>query len=611
MGIICRQLCGAVFFAWLAMVWSPRMMHAAEVLTSRNDVARTGANLQETTLTVANVAVGKFGRLYAYPVEGNIYAQPLLASGVQTALGPRDVLYVATTDNFVYAFDANNNTVSGGLIWSRRFGNPMPKVQNQGIIAEIPYGPALRIPVPIGAGPPSGPIPWNDPVHFQAGGTTFQGNVGIVGTPVIDRGRNAIYLVVRSKDSGQYVQTLHALDIATGSEKPHSPKEIVRDASAVGFAALENQRAGLALVLDRIVIAWGGPGGREADQINVNGQTGSYHGYVMAFDADTLAPKGCFTTGSKGHVMAGIWQSGRAPVIDAAGFVYFFTSNGNTTPLDPQATNQCDPAGGFPAAQYLNNSLIKLDVRNNHVALVEPAIPDPHSKLLDTCDLDLGGSGPMMAPGTSLMLGGGKQGVLHVMAPGIDGKIRYSSSQQIYPDPPEDFGGPTGDIANNNNCKNHGMHHVMGGPAYWESASLGPIVYVSVENDLIRAFKLDKSAAQLAAGPFRPSAAKIWRHPAAILSLSANGDRSGTGILWAVHADRMEFDPTDPYVDKILGILRAFDAEDLSHELWNSHMKPDDAFGNFAKFTAVTVANGRVYVPTFSGQLVVYGNTGP
>jgi outer membrane protein assembly factor BamB len=101
------------------------------------------------------------------------------------------------------------------------------------------------------------------------------------------------------------------------------------------------------------------------------------------------------------------------------------------------------------------------------------------------------------------------------------------------------------------------------------------------------------------------------KHPAAILSLSANGNRSGSGILWAVHADRTETMPGgNPFFDPVRGILRAYDAEDLSHELWNSDMAAGDAFGNFAKFSPVTVANGHVYVPTFSGQIAVYGETG-
>jgi outer membrane protein assembly factor BamB len=596
----CRRFFVFTLVASLALFEVPRLAQAADVLVTRNDINQTGANLQESTLSVGTVARGKFGRLFAYPVVGNIYAQPLVVSNVQTPLGQRDVLYVVTTDNFVYAFDANSNAVNSGMIWWRHFGKA---------IAQISYGSALLIPVPVGAGPLSGPILRTDPVHFAAAatttGTTFEGDVGIVGTPVIDRGRNTMYLVARSKDGAQYVQTLHALDISNGSEKTHSPMEIARDASPVGFAALENQRAGLALVLNRIVVAWAGPGGKENSLINVNGQQGSYHGYVMAFDADTLVRTGCFTTGSREHVMAGIWQAGRAPVIDAAGFAYFFTGNGIS--IDPKAANQCDSAGLFPAPQNLTNSLVKLDVRNG-LALVE-AIPDPHVVLLDTCDLDLAGSGPMRVPNSSLILGGGKEGFLHVIAPDAAGKIGFQSSQQIYPGPVEDFGGPTGD-AHNADCQNHGMHHVMGGPTYWESASLGPVVYISVENDVIRAFKLDKSALRLEATPLSTSAAFVYKHPAAILSLSADGNRPRTGVLWAVHADRTATTPGSPYTDPVRGILRAFDAEDLSHELWNSDLVAGDAFGDFAKFTPVTVANGHVYVPTFSGQIVVYGRIG-
>jgi len=343
-------------------------------------------------------------------------------------VGPRNVVYVATTGNFLYALDADadSNTPSGGLIWSRKLGGRWINAEFPEEFVAIPYGSALSIPVPIGGSQLARPILWDDPVHFQGGSTTFLGNIGVISTPVIDRSRNTIYLIVRTKEGAEYVQTLHALDIGTGSERLHSPREIARDASPVGFAALENQRAGLALAHNQVIVAWGSPGGREATYIGVDGQDATYHGYVLAFDADTLEPRGCFTTGSQGvgsssatgRSGAGIWQSGRAPAIDDAGFVYFFTGNGWVDA--PKASNRCEgpaqpawdaPPVPFPASSHdLANSLIKLDVRNG-MKLVE-ALIDPEHEQLDECDLDLGGSGPMIVPNTSLIIGGGKRGFL-------------------------------------------------------------------------------------------------------------------------------------------------------------------------------------------------------
>jgi hypothetical protein len=165
-------------------------------------------------------------------------------------------------------------------------------------------------------------------------------------------------------------------------------------------------------------------------------------------------------------------------------------------------------------------------------------------------------------------------------------------------------------------CQKQGDHHIMGGPVYWSSASLGPVVYLSAEDNrdppmpasfIVRAFTFDTRTGILGA-PLSGNTTYKPVHPAAILSLSADGTRAGSGILWAVHSDRTRRCPGgNRFTEYVPGILRAFDAEDLSHELWNSDDTPSDGFGNFAKFAAVTVANGHVYVPTFSGQVVVYG----
>ena len=403
---------------------------------------------------------------------------------------------------------------------------------------------------------------------------------------------------------------MHKLDLGTGAELSNSPHVIARDLSPVGFAALENQRVGLSLVLNRVVVGWAGPGGRENAVIGVNGQSAPYYGYVMSFDADTLAQTGCFTTGSNGNVMAGIWQSGRAPVADTDGFVYYFTGNGAASLA--QGVNQCSTP--FAPARSLSNSLVKLDVRDGLPLVVAAA--DPDTDLLDYCDLDLGGSGPMHVPGTPFLLGGGKQGLLHVISPDATGALRFDAGTQVYPGPREDFDVPDPALKRNALCQKQGDHHIMGGPVYWSSASFGSIVYLSAEDNrdppmpasfIVRSFAFDTRTGILGT-PLSGNTTYKPVHPAAILSLSADGTRAGSGILWAVHSDRtMAMPGGNRYTEYVPGILRAFDAEDLSHELWNSDDTPSDGFGNFAKFAAVTVANGHVYVPTFSGQVVVYG----
>jgi hypothetical protein len=157
----------------------------------------------------------------------------------------------------------------------RRFGTPptgSPSADSA--VAEIVYG-GMLIPIQPRDPPQVGPIPAHDPAHMAHGDgstsdpnskTSFLGAIGILGTPVIDRARGAMYLVARTKEGAEYVQTLHALDIVTGKEKPNRPVVIARAAwhPRIGFAIHENQRPGLALANDQVVIAWGSPGGLES-----------------------------------------------------------------------------------------------------------------------------------------------------------------------------------------------------------------------------------------------------------------------------------------------------------------------------------------------------------
>ena len=590
--VLTWALCAVLGGLW---AWSSPVEAAVDILTSRNDAARTGANIQETILTTTNVSSERFGWLFAYGVEGNIYGQPLVVNGIRTALGIRNVVYIVTTNNVVYAFDADSNAANGGLIWTRRFVNPRTTLRAG--LTEIPYDDELVIPVPSGMSTRIGPIAFDDSTHFYKG-TTFQGNIGIVGTPVISLSRRTMYFVARTKENSEYVQTLHALSIDDGSERPGSPRQIARDSNPASFAAVQNQRAGLALSNDKyLFIAWGSPGGRE--------NNGSFNGYIMTFDASTLERVSCFTTATENIRGTGIWQAGRAPVIGTNGDAYFFTGNGwDKKDKEPSQQAKDTPSNmcgkPFSGGGDYRNSLIALDVAGRlrqHVPVV--AEPD----LLNYCDLDLGGSGPLLVPGTTMLIGGGKQGFLHVFDVGPHGK--YAEIQESI----KLYDGATERLSECHaaGTAHQGKHHVMSGPVYWSSASKGPLIYVTTENGKIRAYPLTITGRRVNPQAISETQRVFVKHPGAILSLSANGGKAGTGILWAVHADRTESTPGNEFTHKVKGVLRAYDAEDLSRELWNSNMVWRDALGDFAKFTPVTVANGKVYVPTFSGKLLVYG----
>lgn len=500
----------------------------------------------------------------------------------------------------MYAFDADSNAANGGLIWTRRFVHPRT-TRTTGLTG-IPYDDELVIPVPSGISNPIGPIAFDDPTHFDRG-TTFQGNIGIVGTPVISLSRRTIYFVARTKEKSEYVQTLHALSIEDGSERPGSPHEIARGSNHPSFASVQNQRAGLALSNDKdLFIAWGSPGGRE--------NNGTFNGYIMTFNASTLERVGCFTTASENIRGAGIWQAGRAPVIGANGDAYFFTGNGwdknDDKPVNHEHKAKDTPPNvcgkPFLGEGDNRNSLIALDGEGRLQQHV-PVIAEPD--LLNYCDMDLSGSGPLLVPGTTMLIGGGKQGFLHVFDVGPHGKyVEIQKSFKLYD-------GATEQLSECHPHKKVGRHqgknHVMSGPVYWSSASKGPLIYVTTESGKIRAYPVSITERHVNPQPISETQRVFLKHPGAILSLSANGAKPGTGILWAVHADRTESTPGSEFTDKFRGVLRAYDAEDLSRCLWNSKGDLRHALGDFAKFTPVTVANGKVYVPTFSGKLSVYG----
>jgi hypothetical protein len=212
------------------------------ITTQRYDNARTGANLNETILNTSNVNSSQFGKLYSYVVDGSVQASPLYVSNLAIpGRGTRNVLFVVTMNDVVYAFDADSNATNGGILWKVDFRNP-------------------------GAG--VSPIPIVDIVNDNT--LNIVGNVGIESTPVIDLSSSTMYLLARTKEvtgaTTNYVARLHALDITTGSEKFGGPVIIQGSVPGSGFGSsgtvltfdplIHNQRSSLALVNGLVVFSW-------------------------------------------------------------------------------------------------------------------------------------------------------------------------------------------------------------------------------------------------------------------------------------------------------------------------------------------------------------------
>src|SRR5581483_10053317 len=256
------------------------------VLTQHNDNNRSGDNLNETALNAGNVNTNTFGLIYTRPVDDQIYAQPLVATHV-TIPGKRvhNVVYVATVNDSVYAFDADDPTVVTAY-WQTNFLGS--------------FG-GTNVLVPVNSDMNGACNPYRD----------FSGNIGIVGTPVIDPAAKIMYLVVRTKAvvslTTNFVQRLYALDITTGTNRL-APVIISGSYGGVTFDPQKNnQRTALTLANGNVFMGW-----------SSHCDWGPYHGWVMAYNAATLAQVAVYadtTTGSQG----GIWMSGQGPAADSSG----------------------------------------------------------------------------------------------------------------------------------------------------------------------------------------------------------------------------------------------------------------------------------------------------
>jgi hypothetical protein len=290
-------------------------------------LARTGVNTQETILTTTNVNVSQFGRLFQIQVDGQVYAQPLVLSGVEIGGGKHNVVYVATEHDSVYALDADNGTI---------------------------YAQVSLI--------PSGGTTVNVNSDLVPACADITPEVGITGTPVIDSASNTLYVVAKSKVNGSIVQHLHALSTVTLAENFGSPVEIQAtvpgsasdgDGTHVTFnPTTELQRPALALDKGHVLIAWAS----HCDHT-------PYHGWVISYDAQTLAQEAAWNATPNGDsngtlTLGGIWMAGAAPAADADGNFYVVTGNGyenGTTDFGNSVVKLGLPANGtLPVLDYFN-----------------------------------------------------------------------------------------------------------------------------------------------------------------------------------------------------------------------------------------------------------------
>jgi Transmembrane protein 131-like N-terminal/Abnormal spindle-like microcephaly-assoc'd, ASPM-SPD-2-Hydin len=311
------------------------------VLTWHNDNARTGQNLSETVLTPQNVNSNSFGKVLSYPVDGQIYTQPLYVPNLNIpGKGIHNVVYIATENDSVYAFDADGKT--GIPLWKTSFANPVAGIT---------------------------------PVNCTTAATSCSVYPvdGITATPVIDPLTNTIYVVAHTFESGSYYVRLHALNIATGAEKFGGPVALQATVNGTGVGSVHGKitmglqgnlaRPALLLLNGVVYIALGG----------------NPHAWILAYDAQTLAQLAVFSSSPNG-TLGGIWQSGAGLAADTEGHIYASTGDGTF-----------DASTG--GVDY-GDTILKLDGSLNVLDYFTPM--DQACRFTD--DMDLSAGGPMLLP---------------------------------------------------------------------------------------------------------------------------------------------------------------------------------------------------------------------
>jgi len=538
-------------FALLLSIQLIVSAQSAPVWTQRYNNTRLGWNDREILLTPASVDSAHFGLLFSRVVDDQIYAQPLFLPGIFINGRIHDVVFVATVNNTVYAFDATDSA-SAAPLWS------------------------------VNLTPAGARVIRHTDMTGACGGNynDFSGNMGIVGTPVIDTLTGTMYVVARDKISGggAYQQYLHALDILTGAERPNSPVYITATFPGDGDGSVnhvitfhqqrQNQRPALLLHNGVVYICWAS-----------HCDWGPYHGWMIGYDAGTLQQVSRYNNSPDGSA-AGIWMSGMGPAVDDSGYIYLTTGNG--TVGDATDPNYFRDRG---------ESIVKLIPSGDSMIVVDFFTPANYQHL-ESYDLDYGVSGPIIIPNTNLSLSGSKEGIQYLVDNSHMG--RYSAGndsvlQILYA-----------------NSQNINDRHIHGTPVYYKytAASDTECVYVWAESDSLCQFFFNRATGLFDTTlTIKGNILLDVGMPGGILSVSSNGTNPGTGIVWATH-------PLSGDANQAVrpGKFEAFDARDVRRLLWSSEMNHlRDSVGNFAKFNTPVVANGRVYVPTFSNKLLVYG----
>ncbi|MHB8627217.1 MAG: PQQ-binding-like beta-propeller repeat protein [Aggregatilineales bacterium] len=523
-----------------------------DVLLGRVDNNRTGAFVNETILTPANVNATQFGKLASRPVIGDIYAQPLYVTGVNIpGQGTHNVVYVATAHNMVYAFDADDPSAAGNTpLWS------------------VDFGAANDVGLP--------PLTSTGPGGGLCTCDVWDGEAGILSTPVIDPATQTMYVVSQHGiGTSQAAHYLHALDITTGAEKFNGPTLITGSVSGTGQGSVSGtltlqsynqlQRPALTLLNGNVYIALG----------SSNDQP-PWHGWVFGYSASNISQQAGVYVSTPNGGGGSVWSDFGI----ATDGTYLYVSTGNGT---------FDVSSSSTGPDY-GDSILKLDPSGGQIRLADWFVPS-NEAYLDNQDLDLGVTGPVLIPGTNYLLVGGKQGWLAVLD-------RTNLGHYVGPIPPNLNNTMPNPATDTNVIQEFDTYAgsaspMHNSPVFWNGPN-GPIVYSWTAQDYIKAYQISLTGSP----PFNPVPFSVSQSPVVglgippgILTLSANGSQNG--IIWA-------YENNGSYGNRV-GVLYALDANDLTKMLWSSQTNvARDAVGTIAKFNPLVIANGKVFVGTFA-----------
>jgi len=500
----------------------------AQVATSQYDNLRTGATLDEKALTPENVNEKQFGKLGAFQVDGAVYAEPLFLPAVEVpGRGRHDVLFVATEHDSVYAFDANRP--NDPPLWHVSL---LDKQRDEETV------PARDVQCPF-----------------------IQPEVGITSTPVIDLRSGTLYVLARTmighffKDN-KYFQSLHALAITTGAEKFGGPKQIAASVRGRGdgskngevqFDALrENPRAALLLANKTLYLTWGS-----------SCDLDPYHGWVMAYDPQTLGQKAVLNVTPDGGE-GGIWASDTGLGADADGSVYVATGNGTF-----------DAASG---GRDYGDSLLKLALENSSLVVTDSFTPFNQAQL-SGADADLGSSGPLLLPDQPgphrhLLLQPSKGGMIYVIDRDRMGQFHSQGDAVVE--------------------RIHSAGGGYGAMAYWNGH-----VFFASSDDYLRDYSIENGHLKL-----KTQSSIKFENPGATPSVSADGSKNA--IVWAIATK------TWNGVERP-AVLYAFDGDHIEQPIYASEQNSKrDRAALATRFVIPLVVNGRVYFGG-RGEVEVYG----